>query len=80
MTDDPRLRHQRLKEILFEASALPREQRAAFLESVCPGDPPMRSELESLLAHHDDLSGENRPDGDCEGQPSRRVNHPSDTE
>jgi tetratricopeptide (TPR) repeat protein len=39
-------------EALFDrAAALPCEEREAFLDAACHGDPALRAELESLLAH-----------------------------
>jgi len=46
---DPRV--QRLKEILLEAQDVPREELGAFLDRACEGDPDLRREAASLLAH-----------------------------
>jgi hypothetical protein len=54
LNEDPRLRHIRLKEILFEASQLAGESRAEFLRSACGPDLDLRREIESLLAYHGD--------------------------
>jgi hypothetical protein len=48
------LRHDRVKEILFEASELRGVEREAFLTAACAGDEVLRREVESLLAYHDD--------------------------
>jgi Tol biopolymer transport system component/tRNA A-37 threonylcarbamoyl transferase component Bud32 len=41
----------RIEELYHSAAALKPEERPAFLERVCQGDPQLRQELESLLAH-----------------------------
>ncbi len=52
------MQKQPITEQLFEeALALPRQQRAAFLEKACRGAPDLRRILESLLAENDKLSG-----------------------
>lgn len=48
-----RLRHARIKEVLFEVSALEGGARAAFLDEACALDPELRAEVESLLSYHD---------------------------
>ena len=50
--DNPRLR-----EILDQASELPREQRGTFLETACAGDEKLRDEIKSLLAELDRADG-----------------------
>jgi WD40 repeat protein len=40
----------RVQRLFDQAVVLPPEQRAAFLETACAGDPQLRAELESLLA------------------------------
>jgi hypothetical protein len=61
LSEDPRLRHGRIKEILFEASLLGEDRRTAFLSEACAGDDAMRAEIESLLAYHDDAASEPNP-------------------
>ena len=51
LNEDPLLRHNLVKEILFEASQLAGAQRRAFLDSACAGDAALRAEVESLLAY-----------------------------
>lgn len=48
-----KLRHARIKEILFEASQLEPHARCAFLDRACVGDRELREELESLLSFLD---------------------------
>jgi serine/threonine-protein kinase len=43
---------ERLESIFFEAVALPPEERGAFLEKACAGDPDLRAEVEAVLAAH----------------------------
>src|SRR5688572_25842161 len=43
---------QNLKELFHAAIALPVHQRAAYLDSVCDGNVPLRRAVESLLASH----------------------------
>jgi WD40 repeat protein/predicted Ser/Thr protein kinase len=40
----------RVQDLFDQAVVLPAEQRAAFLEAACAGDPALRAEVESLLA------------------------------
>jgi WD40 repeat protein/predicted Ser/Thr protein kinase len=40
----------RVQHLFDQAVALPADQRAAFLETACAGDPALRAEVESLLA------------------------------
>jgi len=65
---DRRLRHARVKEILFEVLQLPREARSAFLGTACEGDEDLRREVESLLEFDDGSIeagvGALPPDGD----------------
>jgi len=42
--------HERLSEILLEASRLPPEERTAYLDRVCAGDAALRAELDATLA------------------------------
>ena len=56
LSEDRRLRHVRLKEILFEATRLRGPERDRFVRSACGGDEGLREELESLLAYHEDLA------------------------
>jgi hypothetical protein len=51
--EDSRLRHHRVKEILFEATLLSGAEREAYLTAACAGDEALRREVESLLAYHD---------------------------
>jgi predicted Ser/Thr protein kinase/dienelactone hydrolase len=46
-----------VEELFGEALALPREQRSAFLERACRGEPELRRRVESLLAENDRLTG-----------------------
>src|SRR4051794_38453829 len=50
-------RYQKICDIFAEASELPREERAGFLDEQCTGDEDLRSEVESLLAS-DESSGD----------------------
>jgi formylglycine-generating enzyme required for sulfatase activity/dienelactone hydrolase len=52
--DNPELA---VEELFGEALALAREQRSAFLERACRGEPDLRLRVESLLAENDRLSG-----------------------
>ncbi len=45
-------RHQRVKELFLAACELDAPARSALLDDACRGDPELRSEVESLLAHH----------------------------
>ena len=47
----PAVRWSRVEELYHSAAALPPGERAAFLEQACNGDPELRQEVESLLAH-----------------------------
>jgi serine/threonine protein kinase len=47
-------RWQQVKEVVADAAALPGEERPAWLAARCAGDPELRQEVESLLAHEDD--------------------------
>ena len=42
----------RLEAVFFEALELPADQRAAFLDRACAGDPELRAEVEAVLASH----------------------------
>jgi hypothetical protein len=69
LTEDRRLRHTRVKEILFEASRLRGEAREAFLRSACGDDLGLLGEIESLLTYHDrglDEANGKRPDSKSE--------------
>lgn len=58
MTTD---RHAQIKQVFLEVCARPPEERAAYLNGVCP-DADLRREVEKLLAHHtDDDPVERRP-------------------
>src|SRR5262245_45663968 len=54
MPDD---RWQRLKRVFHEALERPEEARAALLDRECAGDADLRTEVESLLASHDQATG-----------------------
>ncbi len=41
----------RVKTLFAEAAELPEEERAAFLDAACGGEPALRAEVESLLAY-----------------------------
>ncbi len=45
-------RWRKIEELFHAALERDESQRAAFLEEACAGDPAMRAEVESLLAHH----------------------------
>lgn len=47
----------RIRELFHAALDCPTEQRAAFLARACAGDAPLRAEVESLLAAHDQAEG-----------------------
>ena len=47
-------RWQRLKELFNETLELEPARRAAFLDDACAGDAPLREEIESLLASHEE--------------------------
>ena len=42
--------YRRMQEVFLHASALDKDQRAAYLDSACADDPEMRSEVEEMLA------------------------------
>jgi hypothetical protein len=48
-----KLRHARVKEVLFEASQLGPAARSEFLDRACAGDQALRDEVESLLSYHE---------------------------
>ena len=64
MREETRLRHSRVKEILFEATQLSGAAREEFLVSACAGDASLRKEIDSLLAYHD--AGATASDSDLE--------------
>ncbi len=47
-------RWRRIGELFHRALEHGAEGRSQFLDDACPGDPALRAEVESLLAHHDD--------------------------
>ena len=47
-----------VKELLYQAIALPPERRSEFLDQTCGSDPALRAELESLLAVERELGAE----------------------
>src|SRR5579872_3432169 len=49
-------RWQRIEQVFNDASELPEEDRAAFLDRECAGDAELRREVESLLSHEDSAS------------------------
>src|SRR5262249_14782441 len=49
MSDDPRSRWTRIKELFAKAHALDPTERSAFLDYECAGDLELRSEIEKLL-------------------------------
>ena len=62
-TEHHRLRHARIKEILYEVSSLEGSARADFLNGACAGDRELRHEVESLLGYFDArLDAAVRPD------------------
>ncbi|MEN3334354.1 MAG: eukaryotic-like serine/threonine-protein kinase [Blastocatellia bacterium] len=50
-------RWQRIEQVYFAALARTPDQRAALLDEACKGDEPLRAEVESLLAAHQQGSG-----------------------
>src|SRR6185295_17989474 len=54
----PKVDVQKVKAIFTEASALvPREARAAYLDSACANDPALREQVETLLVSQEKLGG-----------------------
>ena len=51
-------RWERTKQILEDALRLAPERRAAFLDSACSGDSGLRSEVESLIASHEEAGSQ----------------------
>ncbi len=49
------------KEHFLEACELPADKRAAFLDAVCDGDAPLRADVETLLAAHQDADADRGP-------------------
>src|SRR6476646_995861 len=47
----------KVKDILEQAAALSPAERPRFLDAACRDDAPLRHEIESLLANHDEESG-----------------------
>ena len=45
------------EQLFGEALELPREQRSAFLDRACAGEPALRAMVEDLLGENDRLSG-----------------------
>src|SRR5262249_43175679 len=58
-------RYERLCELFDRARQRPPGERAAFLEGACAGDPSLRAEVESLLAHDQRARGEGLLQGPC---------------
>src|SRR5437016_4755372 len=48
----PKQFYEKVEELVYQASRLAAEQRAAFLDQVCAGDAELRSEVASLLIFH----------------------------
>ncbi len=46
-------RYQRISQVFLSARDLPVVQRRAVLDEACASDPDLRSEVESLLQHHE---------------------------
>jgi serine/threonine protein kinase/tetratricopeptide (TPR) repeat protein len=46
-------RWQEVRQLLDEALALPAAERSVYLDTICPQDPELRSEVESLLDSHE---------------------------
>ncbi|MCC6650686.1 MAG: serine/threonine protein kinase [Candidatus Eisenbacteria bacterium] len=49
---------ERIRRTFEEAESLPSEERTAFLDRACPGQPGLRAEVESLLAAHERVTGQ----------------------
>ena len=47
--------HARVSEIFIEACGLPPDRREAYLDAATKGDPTLRAEVESLLAHDESV-------------------------
>jgi hypothetical protein len=74
-----RLRHARIKEILFEVSSLAGCARMNFLDAACSGDQELRDEVESLLSYYDArLDGIERAEHALPG-PARDPREPGET-
>jgi hypothetical protein len=65
--EDHRLRHARVKEILFEVLRLPLNGRSGYLATACAGDEELRREVESLLEYDDGLLGAGDEEGPLDG-------------
>ncbi len=51
-------RHNQISDLYLAACELPPEERAAYLDKACAGDPRLRTEIEALLAQdsaHEDF-------------------------
>ncbi len=59
-------RWEQIKKLFLEALDLDREHRAAYLDEVCSGDASLRTEVENLLANHEEA-------GDFLEQPIREA-------
>src|SRR5262245_28637422 len=57
MTDE---RRERVWDLFDRAAEMPPGERAAFLDRACAGDPGLRAEVESLLAHDAGPAGPSR--------------------
>ncbi|MCP5120543.1 MAG: hypothetical protein GY953_57855, partial [bacterium] len=51
-------RWHKVKSIFGHAADMEPEQRAAYLDEACAGEPELRAEVEDLLAHHIDSEAE----------------------
>jgi tetratricopeptide (TPR) repeat protein len=58
-------RYERLCHLFDQAQPLASAQRAAFLDEACAGDPTLRAEVDSLLAHDRQARGEGLFQGPC---------------
>jgi hypothetical protein len=58
-------RYERLCALFDQAQQRPPAERAAFLDAACAGDPALRAEVESLLAHDQQARGEGLFQGPC---------------
>ena len=62
--------HQRVKDILYEATLLPKEEREGFVARASDGDARLFAEVISLLSYYDGLPSE--PDEEGRGPSSPR--------
>lgn len=64
-------RYEHVKRVFLEACELEPERAAAYLDEACAGDPALREEVESLLAHHVSETIVDRRTGSPAQQPER---------